>query len=332
MKKACIIAAYFGEFPELFPGWLMSVKYNTELDFLLVTDQKVEGKSLPSNLKVIKMSLLEMRNLAAKELKIENLVLDRPYKCCDFKPVYGLIFKDYVVEYEFVGNCDLDMVFGDLSKYLTDDIWNNYDKILPLGHLAFYRNTKEVLEYYKLKADVFADYMKSFTEEQICVFDEEAGINNIYRQNGLRLYDKYLMADISEKNSRLKLTQLSLSKNEEFVNYNYQIFYYENGKIMRSYIDKDGNIGQDEFIYLHAKKRHFNVDGINNIQNNSFYFLSDRIECKEEKEINKEIIMKYSEYVSERYDRMEMIRYNTKNLFRKGKIKCKKTMKRWLQS
>ena len=280
MKKACIIAAYFGEFPELFPGWLMSVKYNTELDFLLVTDQKVEGESLPSNLKVIKMSLLEMRNLAAKELKIENLVLDRPYKCCDFKPVYGLIFKDYVGEYEFVGNCDLDMVFGDLSKYLTDDIWNNYDKILPLGHLAFYRNTKEVLEYYKLKADVFADYMKSFTEEQICVFDEEAGINNIYRQNGLRLYDKYLMADISEKNRRLKLTQLSLSKNEEFVNYNYQIFYYENGKIMRSYIDKDGNIGQDEFIYLHAKKRRFNVDGINNIQNNSFYFLSDRIECK----------------------------------------------------
>ena len=93
MNKACIIAAYFGKLPGFFAGWLISVKNNTDFDFMLVTDQVIESESVPSNLNIVSMTLLQMKELARKKLGIEELVLDTPYKCCDFKPVYGIIFE-----------------------------------------------------------------------------------------------------------------------------------------------------------------------------------------------------------------------------------------------
>lgn len=329
MNKACIISAYFGEFPNIFAGWLISVKHNTDFDFLLVTDQDVELEVAPSNLRVVNMSLSQMRELARKKLGIGELVLNTPYKCCDYKPVYGIIFEDYLRGYEFVGNCDLDMIFGDLGYFITEDIWNNYDKILPLGHLAFYRNTREVLEYYKLEGKVYADYKKAFTTEEICVFDEEVGINNIYRDNGLRLYDKYIMADISERNFRMKLTKMSIDKNKDYRNYNYQIFVYDKGKIFRYYIDDEGMMGRDEFVYLHAKKRNILADKLE--MEESFYILSDSLKAKGNVEITEEIIKNYCGFVSLEYEKKELKKHNTKVRIKSGVRKCKRVVKRLLQ-
>lgn len=330
MNKACIIAAYFGKFPELFSGWLISIKHNTDFDFLLVTDQVVERKNLPSNLRVVNMTLVKMKEMAKQKLGINEIVLETPYKCCDYKPVYGIIFQDYIKEYEFVGNCDLDMIFGDLKEFITDDIWGNYHKILPLGHLAFYKNVREVLDYYKLEGKVFADYKKAFTTNENCVFDEEVGINSIYRCNKLPIYDKYIMADISERNHRMKLTSMSIEKNTDFRNYDYQIFVYKNGKIIRYFIDEKDCIRRDEFVYLHAKNRRFMVNNIAEDEK-SFYILSDRLDKMGDEEISKEIIKKYSGFISEEFEKKELQRYNTKELFKRGIRKCKRVVRRLLQ-
>lgn len=332
MNKACVIAAYFGVLPDLFSGWLNSIEYNKDIDFLLVTDCAINNYRIPSNLKTVYMTLEEMRSLIKDKLGVVNPALSDAYKCCDYKPVYGIVFEDFVKGYQFVGHCDLDMIFGNVNGFITEEIWDKYDKILPLGHLAFYRNTKEVLNYYKLKGRVYADYKKTFSSDKICVFDEEVGINSIYRENNLGLYDEYIMADISERNKRLKLTNMSLNKNSKLNNYDYQVFYFENGRIYRAFIDENDKIGIDEFIYLHAKKRRILCDWLkNNRKVESFIILSDRIIEKDFQEFTREDIIKYSEFISKKYDVKERVRYNIKDLLKRGKKKWKRIKRRLLQ-
>lgn len=68
---------------------------------------------------------------------------------CDFRPFYGRIFKYYLRGYQFWGYCDIDIVFGDLSKVLNEDFLSNidiftaYDKSL-VGHFTVLRNTEEI--------------------------------------------------------------------------------------------------------------------------------------------------------------------------------------------
>lgn len=336
MKKACIIAAYFGKLPDFYPLWLHSIKYNTEFDFLLVTDNEISGDNLPDNLRVVNMSLKDMKALAKRKLGMDEIALDIPYKCCDYKPVYGIIFEYYIKEYPFVGHCDLDMIFGNINEFISDDMWNRYDKLLPLGHLAFYRNDRNVLEYYKLSGNVHADYREAFSTNEPCVFDEEVGINNIYRDNDKKLYDKYIMADISEKNTRLKLTDMSVNKNKELKNYRHQLFYFEDGRVLRSFIDKNNNVGTQEYIYFHAKKRSMDTSlCVNEEDFSSFYILGDRVVLKRTGEndgkLTKDVIKEYSQYVSEIRDRKEVICYYFKDLLKRGKKKCKKVIKRLLR-
>ena len=89
------------------------------------------------------MTLVKMKTLAQNVLGFD-VCLDRPYKCCDFKPIYGLIFKEYVSEYEYWGHCDFDLIFGDLQSFFDRYDLYKYDRFIPLGHLSLYRNTDEV--------------------------------------------------------------------------------------------------------------------------------------------------------------------------------------------
>ena len=114
MNKIGIIGVYFGKLPNYFPLWLKSCEHNRTIDFLIFTDQEIQF--YPNNVKVHKISLPEMKQLAIKALGLD-VSLERPYKCCDFKPVYGLIFEDYLKHYDYWGHCDFDLIFGDLASF-----------------------------------------------------------------------------------------------------------------------------------------------------------------------------------------------------------------------
>ena len=117
MNKTVIIGVYFGKFPEYFDLWLKSAKYNRNVDFLIFTDQKMKVNI--QNIRFIEITIQDMEKLASKKLEIE-INLKRPYKCCDYKPVYGIIFEDYIKKYEFWGHCDFDMIFGDILSFVTE--------------------------------------------------------------------------------------------------------------------------------------------------------------------------------------------------------------------
>ena len=51
----------------------------------------------------------------------------RAYTLCQYKPAYGHIFADYIKEYTHWGYSDIDVVFGDLRRWITDEELTDYD-------------------------------------------------------------------------------------------------------------------------------------------------------------------------------------------------------------
>lgn len=306
----CIVCVYFGNVPNYYELWLKSVHYNKNYDFLLITDSIVPMSE--KNLTVINMDLTAFEKLARKKLSMK-LNISYAYKLCDFKPVYGIILKEYLEEYDYWGYCDLDIILGDLDKFITEEMLEKYDKIFPLGHFALYRNTPEVNNRYKLKGSVFGDYDEVFTKNKIYVFDEGYGINSIYKENGFPIFDKYVMADIASRHKRLKLT-----KNSKMTNYIYQMFYWDNGKIFRAYIDEDDNLMAEEFAYIHIKRRRMEPYDFNVEEVNSFAILSSSFMEKSQGLPKVEDIKTYNPYQSYMYEKFEDITYRLQYQFQRG--------------
>lgn len=269
MYKLLTISCYFGTLPEHFPEFLRSVEMNPTIDFLLVTDCDIGRK--PENVKVHHCSFEEMKR-RIQTLYEFPIVLDRPYKLCDYKPVWGLAFPEYTRGYDFWGYCDMDLVLGDIRSFLPDDILEKYDKLYKLGHLTYYRNTAENNARYMLDGGV--DYKEAFTTSEITAFDEIAGMQNIFDKHGFPTYISRDYADITYGKVRFTLSYFQLPE-ELFPenNYDKQVFYWENGHVYRSYV-KDGKILRDEFNYIHFSRRKMTRNDLP--ENCDAYFITNR--------------------------------------------------------
>lgn len=80
------------------------------------------------------MNLGEFKDLAMQKLGM-HIKLETPYKLCDYKEVWGIILENEVKGYEYQGECDIDVVFGDLRKYFCEYHLEKFDKFGNRGHL-----------------------------------------------------------------------------------------------------------------------------------------------------------------------------------------------------
>ena len=71
------------------------------------------------------------------------VALNSPYKLCDFKPSDGEVFEDYLNDYDYWGHCDVDLIWGDIRKFVTDELLEKYVRIFSRGHCSIYRNSSE---------------------------------------------------------------------------------------------------------------------------------------------------------------------------------------------
>lgn len=202
MHKIAIITCYIGKFPEWFQLWLNSCEYNNTFDFWVYTDQDKSAYQLSDNIYWENTSLVELKQ------KISNIcgfdiLLDKAYKLCDYKPLYGLIFEDEIKDYDFWGHCDIDLIFGDLRKFITEDILQSYDRIFEVGHLFLYRNCKEINEAYRLLGGMIP-FEEVARTKAYCGFDEHTGITRIFIKNGFKTYVVHFMVDIEQRNLLIK--------------------------------------------------------------------------------------------------------------------------------
>lgn len=244
MKKI-VILPYFGKFNSYFELWLRSCEKNIGIDWLIITDNNI-NRNLPSNIKIVKKTFEELKSEFQSKFDFK-ICLNRPYKLCDYKQFYGYLFEKYLDGYDFWGYCDCDVVFGDISKFLPDSLFEKYDKLLRTGHLSFVRNSKEINELFK-KYDT---YKIVLTSPAIYGYDESVegyhlGFAGELLENGFCFYrNDEMVADIDFR----KFPFFVVSNLEKSC-----VFSYEKGKIFR--IDRvNGKLEKSEMMYLHLQKR-----------------------------------------------------------------------------
>lgn len=316
-NKLCIIGVYFGKLPNYFSLWLKSAEKNPTIDFFVFTDQTLDN--LPTNVQFIKMNLASMRSRATKLLGFEaNLY--KPYKCCDFKPIYGLIFADYIIDYDYWGHCDFDMIFGDLQYYF--DLYNlyNYDRFLALGHLSMYKNTTEVNYRFKCNGNK-QNYKTVFQSNVSYAFDEMNGMTALYLENNFDFFYKNIFADIACTYDRYRIIE-NYSIDEKPINYKHQVFCWENGKIYRYYYFND-NIQKEEKLYIHFKKRPNFVVDFNPEHISAFYITKFGFIQKNEKTKLSDI-KQLNPYKNKLYEKLERGKF----LYDKYKSKIMRKIKR----
>ncbi|MBP1225089.1 DUF6625 family protein [Flavobacterium sp. 1355] len=172
INSIAILICWSGSYPWYFPYFIHSCKYNIDIDFYIITDNKETILNKPSNVKIIDKSLEEIREEASKKLGFK-VNIDYPYKLCDFKPAYGFIFSELIKGYDFWGQSDIDIIYGNIRDFLTDELLNTYDFIsmrhdYTTGCFALYKNNDLMNNFFKRSKD----FKTVFTSPDHYCFDE----------------------------------------------------------------------------------------------------------------------------------------------------------------
>ncbi len=315
-NKICVISAYFGKVPNYFPLWLKSCENNPEVDFLFVTDDVIAEH--PSNVIVHKTTLEAVKSKASEILGFEAS-LERPYKMCDYKPMYGVLFADMLSQYDYWGHCDIDLIFGDLQHYFEKYDLYRYDRFLPLGHLSLYKNSEEINNRYKSEL-LINNYIEVFSNDKSYIFDEIGGMTPFYANSSYPFFKKRVFADIASIYERYRLIEEYIY-DEKPKNYPKQIFLWENGKCYREWMI-GGKLFKEEYIYVHFKKRpnfkvEFDVKAVDAFYITKFGFVPKA------QITDQEIIQKLNPYEGKLHEFKEFARFKSLKYIRKlkGKIK-----------
>lgn len=244
MNKCIFIICWFGKLPAYFDIWLQTAKYNSKFDFLILTDDSYKN-TLPDNVFFRKYSLPQFRERAKEVLK-SQVSIKRAYRVCDFRPMYGLIFSEYITKYDFWGYCDLDLIFGNIDSFVTDKMLCDNDAIFNAGHFTLIRNIARTNNLFKQDGSVFS-YKIVIKNDAIFAFDEFTGIQRIAHKTGLKAIFgiPYVDADAKYK---------QLTSRTAKVNPQNQAFYWEKGNLYRVILYK-GKILYQNIAYIHMQKR-----------------------------------------------------------------------------
>ena len=145
--RLAFLIPYTGSWPRWSPLFFASVDRNRLVDIILVCEH-TPTFALPPNVFVHRATRVDLTD---RLRSLTGLPLSEVWghKLCDFKPFYGLAFADLLLPYEFWGYCDVDLIFGDLSKLLTPAFLEDLDVFSAhhssvVGHFTIIRNNDEM--------------------------------------------------------------------------------------------------------------------------------------------------------------------------------------------
>jgi hypothetical protein len=172
VKTICFVIVYFGKWPIWFPAFLHSCRTNSTVNWIIFTDCGSPGGH-PSNVVFYYKTMRQIKELIMGKLG-KYASLKDAYKICDYKPAFGVIFDDYLTEYEFWGHCDVDIIWGDIRRYITEEILDKYDIVSTRkgrmsGHCSLFKNTFKINRLFMRSSE-----FEEVTRQVKCrAFDEE---------------------------------------------------------------------------------------------------------------------------------------------------------------
>lgn len=259
MKSIILILPYFGKWPIWFEAHLCSINKNPTVSWLIITDCLLPEK-YPENIKFIHTSLSELNEKINEIVEVTVPLTTR--KFCDLKPAYGAIFSEHIEQYDFWGFCDMDIIWGDIRKFITNEILESFDIISSRkgaisGHFNLFRNNSSLNNLYK---DV-PNYKQLFEESKLRRFDE------------IVLTD-YIKSQITENNFDYQVYWSSILLNQERGIDSRQQYYLDrwmwfNGTMLNTKSNK-------EVMYLHFInwKKTMKMCEVNSFHFPEFFYIS----------------------------------------------------------
>mgnify|MGYP003370114631 CR=1 FL=1 len=270
MKYSTVfIVPYFGSLPHQMPLFLKSCAYNSDFTWMIFTDDKsYEQFDVPKNVMFIDFSFNQFNDLLKSKFG-NDVTIQSPYKLCDLKPMYGYIFEDYISKYDYWGHTDLDIVFGRIADFISDDILEKYDKLFCLGHFIIYRNTFDNNRVFMSSHKGAYIYKQVLDNPNICWFDEEwkddNNINRIFLENGKDVLQDDFSLNFSDKHNSFKRVVYcghDDPRSDEqgyYLEDNENTRYFWSDGILFSITVANGVMQKREYMYMHYMHRNMKI-------------------------------------------------------------------------
>lgn len=152
------------------------------------------------------------------------------------------------MKYKFWGHCDPDIIWGDLSKYITPHVLAGYDRIYTSGHLTIYRNNVTINDSALVTPKhSLLNSKHVYTSNYSAYFDEGSLLRELQAQVGMRIYESIDCADVLYDKKPFVIKLEEKKKGICFFEYNNGCIYGYNSN------------EKTEFSYVHLQKRKMKV-------------------------------------------------------------------------
>jgi hypothetical protein len=242
--RICLILSFLGQWPPYSDLYLHSIRHNPDVNWLFVCDQPPPDAELPTNVRTLLTTKAELAQRIADTVGTPvNFTV--PHKLCDFRPAFGLIFREELRGYDVWGHCDNDVIFGRVRRFFTAEILDSFEKVMIHGYMAFYRNSEVANSFYRLTTPTLR-YQDIFADPRHLAFDEWPGIARVLAHHKIPYFQQELMATPAPWRFDLAPVQMH--------NYYPQAFVWDNGRVVRLYWD-GLQVVETEVALLHLMRR-----------------------------------------------------------------------------
>ena len=234
MNKIILINLWIGEIPDYFKYHYETAINNKNVDFLLITDQKINlGSS--TNYKILNINKDDLKNKISNTLNIDYNFSNNK-NICQLKCALADIFSEEVKNYLYWGMYDIDTLFGDFNKFIIPHIYDDLD-IISFGALVHHdrisgplmiiKNTIKNNTLYKLRIKEFVHKLYNY---EVDSFDETEFNSIVNDDNSIKVLILHNVCNFSEEKGT-PLYEAYYSGGKLFIN--------NDEKLIHHFIDKE---------------------------------------------------------------------------------------------
>jgi hypothetical protein len=182
-----MLIPYFGRWPAWINLFIESCKWNPDVHWRFYTDCG-EPENKAGNVDYVHVSFEDYLERVSERLGIAFVPTD-PYKLCDLRPCLAFIHEREVGGFEFFGYGDIDVIYGNIGRFYTEEIRERFDVLSThperlSGHFAVLRNAPAFRDAFRR----IPGY-RTLLEQPAHTAMDEGPFKSVFRSGGTDAFD-----------------------------------------------------------------------------------------------------------------------------------------------